>query len=107
MSSSISLDEYILLACDLQQLLIAVTIHACSSSGSQYFRIVEDLIILLGYLTESKNENLQCKFFFVYLYFRMRCGIKFTLHISREDQLNTLMGAVLPATVFAFVNIQS
>lgn len=58
--TSISLDEYILLACDLQQLLIAVTIHACSSSGSQYFRIVEDLIILLGYLTESKNENLQC-----------------------------------------------
>ncbi|CAI9531593.1 unnamed protein product [Staurois parvus] len=56
----ISLDEYILLACDLQQLLIAVTIHACSSSGPQYFRIVEDLIILLGYLTESKNENLQC-----------------------------------------------
>ncbi|XP_018413216.1 PREDICTED: lysosomal-trafficking regulator [Nanorana parkeri] len=57
--TSISLDEYILLACDLQQLLIAVTIHACSSSGSQYFRIVEDLIILLGYLNESKNEILQ------------------------------------------------
>ncbi|KAM5163021.1 lysosomal-trafficking regulator [Mantella aurantiaca] len=57
--TSIALDEYILLACDLQQLLIAVTIHACSSSGSQYFRIVEDLIILLGYLTESNNEMLQ------------------------------------------------
>ncbi|XP_072265185.1 lysosomal-trafficking regulator isoform X2 [Pyxicephalus adspersus] len=57
--TSISLDEYVLLTCDLQQLLIAVTIHACSCSGSQYFRIVEDLIILLGYFNESKNEMLQ------------------------------------------------
>lgn len=50
-----------MLACDLQQLLIAVTIHSCSSSGSQYFRIVEDLIVILGYLNESKNEKLQSK----------------------------------------------
>ncbi|XP_068087878.1 lysosomal-trafficking regulator isoform X2 [Hyperolius riggenbachi] len=57
--TSISLDEYILLACDLQQVMIAITIHSCSSSGTQYFRIVEDLIILLGYLNESKNEKLQ------------------------------------------------
>ncbi|KAM9317348.1 lysosomal-trafficking regulator [Gastrophryne carolinensis] len=57
--TSISLDEYILLACDLQQLFIAVTIHSCSSSGPQYFRIIEDLIILLGYLNETKNEMLQ------------------------------------------------
>ncbi|XP_066461496.1 lysosomal-trafficking regulator [Eleutherodactylus coqui] len=57
--TSVSPDEYILLACDLQQLLIAVTIHSCSSSGSQYFRIVEDLIVILGYLNESKNEKLQ------------------------------------------------
>ncbi|XP_075718563.1 lysosomal-trafficking regulator isoform X2 [Rhinoderma darwinii] len=57
--TSVSPDEYILLACDLQQLLIAVTIHSCSSSGSQYFRIVEDLIVILGYLNESKNEKLR------------------------------------------------
>ncbi|XP_077145213.1 lysosomal-trafficking regulator [Ranitomeya variabilis] len=57
--TSVSQDEYILLASDLQQLLIAVTIHSCSSSGSQYFRIVEDLIVILGYLNESKNERLQ------------------------------------------------
>ncbi|CAJ0919172.1 unnamed protein product [Ranitomeya imitator] len=57
--TSVSQDEYILLASDLQQLLIAVTIHSCSSSGSQYFRIVEDLIVILGYLNESKNEKLQ------------------------------------------------
>ncbi|KAE8601970.1 hypothetical protein XENTR_v10013848 [Xenopus tropicalis] len=57
--TSVPLDEYLLLACDIQQLLVAVTIHSCSSSGSQYFRIVEDLIILLGYLHESKNEKMQ------------------------------------------------
>ncbi|XP_040285377.1 lysosomal-trafficking regulator isoform X2 [Bufo bufo] len=57
--TSVSKSEYILLACDLQQLLIAVTIHSCSSSGSQYFRIVEDLIVILGYLNESKNKKLQ------------------------------------------------
>ncbi|KAG8444521.1 hypothetical protein GDO86_009617 [Hymenochirus boettgeri] len=57
--TSVPLDEYLLLACDIQQLLVAVTIHSCSSSGSQYFRIVEDMIILLGYLHESKNEKMQ------------------------------------------------
>ncbi|KAM4694759.1 lysosomal-trafficking regulator [Discoglossus pictus] len=57
--TSVPLDEYTLLVCDIQQLLVAVTIHSCSSSGSQYFRIVEDLIILLGYLHESKNERMQ------------------------------------------------
>ncbi|KAM8954167.1 lysosomal-trafficking regulator isoform 2-T2 [Pelodytes ibericus] len=57
--TSVPLDEYILLVCDIQQLLVAVTIHSCSSSGSQYFRIIEDLIILLGYLYESKNKKIQ------------------------------------------------
>ncbi|KAM3931239.1 lysosomal-trafficking regulator [Leptodactylus fuscus] len=57
--TSVSPDDYVLLACDLQQLLIAVTIHSCSSSGSQYFRIFEDLIVILGYLNESKNEKLR------------------------------------------------
>ncbi|XP_044275947.1 lysosomal-trafficking regulator isoform X2 [Varanus komodoensis] len=49
--------DYRLLVCDIQQLLVAVTIHSCSSSGSQYFRIIEDLMVLLGYLQKSKNER--------------------------------------------------
>ncbi|XP_004691083.1 PREDICTED: lysosomal-trafficking regulator [Condylura cristata] len=56
---SIPLNEYTLLACDIQQLLIAVTVHACSSSGSQYFRVIEDLIVLLGHLQNSKNKKTQ------------------------------------------------
>ena len=58
---SIPLNEYRLLACDIQQLFVAVTIHACSSSGSQYFRVIEDLIVLLGYLQNSKNKRTQSK----------------------------------------------
>lgn len=58
---SIPLNDYKLLACDIQQLLVAVTIHACSSSGSQYFRVIEDLIVLLGHLQNSKNTRMQSK----------------------------------------------
>ncbi|XP_026525210.1 lysosomal-trafficking regulator isoform X2 [Notechis scutatus] len=46
-----------LLVCDIQQLLAAVTIHACSCSGIQYFRIIEDLMVLLGHLQMSKNDR--------------------------------------------------
>ncbi|XP_045393208.1 lysosomal-trafficking regulator isoform X4 [Lemur catta] len=59
LEKNIPLSEYRLLACDIQQLFIAVTIHACSSSGSQYFRVIEDLIVLLGYLQNSKNKRTQ------------------------------------------------
>ncbi|XP_066238803.1 lysosomal-trafficking regulator isoform X1 [Saccopteryx leptura] len=59
LEKNISLNEYRLLACDIQQLYIAVTIHACSFSGSQYFRVIEDLIVLLGYLQNSKNKRTQ------------------------------------------------
>ncbi|KAJ6664668.1 hypothetical protein lerEdw1_006241 [Lerista edwardsae] len=59
LEANILSDDYRLLVCDIQQLLIAVTIHACSSSGSQYFRIIEDLMVLLGYLQKSKNERTQ------------------------------------------------
>ncbi|XP_012593738.1 lysosomal-trafficking regulator isoform X2 [Microcebus murinus] len=59
LEKNIPLSEYKLLACDIQQLFIAVTIHACSSSGSQYFRVIEDLIVLLGYLQNSKNKRTQ------------------------------------------------
>ncbi|XP_040824116.1 lysosomal-trafficking regulator isoform X2 [Ochotona curzoniae] len=59
LEKNIPLNEYKLLACDIQQLFIAVTIHACSSSGPQYFRVIEDLVVLLGYLQNSKNKNTQ------------------------------------------------
>ncbi|XP_075002602.1 lysosomal-trafficking regulator isoform X6 [Calonectris borealis] len=59
LDEDIPLNDYKLLACDIQQLLVAVAIHACSSSGSQYFRVVEDLIVLLGHLQNSKNERMQ------------------------------------------------
>lgn len=59
LEKNIPLNEYKLLTCDIQQLFIAVTIHACSSSGSQYFRVIEDLIVLLGYLHNSKNKRTQ------------------------------------------------
>lgn len=54
MENGIPLNDYKLLVCDIQQLLVAVTIHSCSSSGSQYFRIIEDLITLLGFMHTSK-----------------------------------------------------
>ncbi|XP_042694020.1 lysosomal-trafficking regulator [Centrocercus urophasianus] len=59
LETNIPLNDYKLLACDIQQLLVAVTIHACSSSGSQYFRVIEDLIVLLGHLQNSKNTRMQ------------------------------------------------
>ncbi|XP_061914503.1 lysosomal-trafficking regulator isoform X1 [Entelurus aequoreus] len=52
-------NDYKLLVCDIQQLLVAVTIHSCSSSGSQYFRIIEDLITLLGFMQTSKMRRTQ------------------------------------------------
>lgn len=55
----IPLNDYKLLVCDIQQLLVAVTIHSCSSSGSQYFRIIEDLITLLGFMQTSKMRRTQ------------------------------------------------
>ncbi|KAL8185864.1 UNVERIFIED_CONTAM: hypothetical protein K2H54_059139 [Gekko kuhli] len=59
LETSILSSDYRLLVCDIQQLIVAVTIHACSSSGSQYFRIIEDLMVLLGYLQNSKNKRTQ------------------------------------------------
>lgn len=56
---SIPLNDYKLLVCDIQQLLVAVTIHSCSSSGPQYFRIIEDLITLLGFMQTSKTPRTQ------------------------------------------------
>ncbi|XP_005742494.1 lysosomal-trafficking regulator isoform X3 [Pundamilia nyererei] len=59
MENGIPLNDYKLLVCDIQQMLVAVTIHSCSSSGSQYFRIIEDLITLLGFMQTSKMRRTQ------------------------------------------------
>ncbi|XP_027006009.2 lysosomal-trafficking regulator isoform X2 [Tachysurus fulvidraco] len=59
LENGIPQNDYRLLVCDIQQLLVAVTIHACSSSGSQYFRIIEDLITLLGFMQGSKVYRTQ------------------------------------------------
>ncbi|KAM9727298.1 lysosomal-trafficking regulator isoform 1-T3 [Menidia menidia] len=59
MENGIPLNDYKLLVCDIQQMLVAVTIHSCSSSGSQYFRIIEDLITLLGFMQTSKTRRTQ------------------------------------------------
>ncbi|MEE6475211.1 hypothetical protein FKM82_010657 [Ascaphus truei] len=85
--TSVPLDEYTLLVCDIQQLLVAVTIHSCSSSGSQYFRIIEDLIILLGYLHESKNERVQNMA--VALQFKvLQSAIEFIKTTANQDSQN-------------------
>ncbi|KAL4641356.1 lysosomal-trafficking regulator-like [Arapaima gigas] len=54
LENGMPLNDYKLLVCDIQQLLVAVTIHSCCTSGSQYFRIIEDLVTLLGYLQTSR-----------------------------------------------------
>uniref|UniRef100_A0A3B3QSJ6 Lysosomal trafficking regulator n=1 Tax=Paramormyrops kingsleyae TaxID=1676925 RepID=A0A3B3QSJ6_9TELE len=59
LENGIPLNDYKLLVCDIQQLMVAVTIHSCSTSGSQYFRIIEDLVTLLGYLQSSKIRRTQ------------------------------------------------
>ncbi|XP_077781904.1 lysosomal-trafficking regulator isoform X3 [Podarcis muralis] len=82
-ANSIS-NDYRLLVCDIQQLLVAVTIHACSSSGSQYFRIIEDLMVLLGHLQNSKNERTQNMA--IALQFRvLQAGIEFIKTAANQD----------------------
>uniref|UniRef100_A0A4W5JQ29 Uncharacterized protein n=1 Tax=Hucho hucho TaxID=62062 RepID=A0A4W5JQ29_9TELE len=61
MEHGIPQNDYKLLVVDIQQLLVAVTIHSCSSSGAQYFRIIEDLITLLGFMETSKMRRTQGK----------------------------------------------
>ncbi|XP_073194262.1 lysosomal-trafficking regulator isoform X3 [Lepidochelys kempii] len=95
--TNIPLNDYKLLVCDIQQLLVAVTIHACSSSGSQYFRVIEDLIILLGHLQNNKNEKTQNMA--IALQFRVLQAaielIKATANQDSQDLANSLR---LPAT---------
>ncbi|KAM4040946.1 lysosomal-trafficking regulator isoform 3-T3 [Anomaloglossus baeobatrachus] len=98
--TSVSPDEYILLASDLQQLLIAVTIHSCSSSGSQYFRIVEDLIVILGYLNESKSEKLQN--IAVVMQFKiLHSAVEFIKTTSNQDPQNVFTISNFPQSSHA------
>ncbi|KAJ8285031.1 hypothetical protein COCON_G00038810 [Conger conger] len=84
LENGIPLDDYKLLVCDIQQLLVAVTIHSCSSSGAQYFRIIEDLITLLGYLQTSKIRRTQEMA--VALQFRvLQSAIEFIRSTSNQD----------------------
>ncbi|XP_062851888.1 lysosomal-trafficking regulator isoform X2 [Trichomycterus rosablanca] len=79
LENGIAPNEYRLLLCDIQQLLVAVTIHACSSSGSQYFRIIEDLITLLGFMQGSKVHRTQ----------EMAMGLQFRVLLSAIDFIKT------------------
>ncbi|XP_063047649.1 lysosomal-trafficking regulator isoform X3 [Engraulis encrasicolus] len=85
LENGISPSDYRLLMCDMQQLLVAVTIHSCSSSGSQYFRIIEDLITLLGYMQSSKVHRTQEMS--VALQFRiLQSAIEFIKTTANQDQ---------------------
>ncbi|KAG7492927.1 hypothetical protein MATL_G00019380 [Megalops atlanticus] len=96
LENGIPLDDYKLLLCDIQQLLVAVTIHSCSSSGSQYFRIIEDLITLLGYLQTSKVRRTQEMA--VALQFRvLQSAIEFIRTTANQDPQKTSSSVHLPA----------
>ncbi|XP_075388296.1 lysosomal-trafficking regulator [Tenrec ecaudatus] len=97
LENNIPLNEYKLLACDIQQLFKAVTIHACSSSGSQYFRVIEDLIVLLGYLQNSKNKRTQTMA--SALQFRvLQAAVEFIRTTANQDSENLTDLFQLPST---------
>nr|XP_006122129.1 lysosomal-trafficking regulator isoform X1 [Pelodiscus sinensis]XP_014428565.1 lysosomal-trafficking regulator isoform X1 [Pelodiscus sinensis]XP_025039908.1 lysosomal-trafficking regulator isoform X1 [Pelodiscus sinensis]XP_025039909.1 lysosomal-trafficking regulator isoform X1 [Pelodiscus sinensis]XP_025039910.1 lysosomal-trafficking regulator isoform X1 [Pelodiscus sinensis]XP_025039911.1 lysosomal-trafficking regulator isoform X1 [Pelodiscus sinensis] len=97
LETNIPLNDYKLLVCDIQQLLVAVTIHACSSSGSQYFRVIEDLIVLLGLLQNNKNEKTQNMA--IALQFRvLQAAIELIKATANQDSQNLTNSLQLPAT---------
>nr|XP_033792260.1 lysosomal-trafficking regulator isoform X2 [Geotrypetes seraphini] len=97
LETNMSLNDYRLLICDIQQLLVAVTIHSCSSSGSQYFRVIEDLVILLGYLQKSKNEKMQNMA--IALQFRvLQAAIDFIKTTANQDSQNLTCSIHLSST---------
>ncbi|KAJ8248339.1 hypothetical protein GJAV_G00240950 [Gymnothorax javanicus] len=80
-------NEYRLLLCDIQHVLVAVTVHSCSSSGSRYFRITEDLITLLGYLHSSRVQR--TREMAVVLQFRvLRSAIELIRTTANQDTQN-------------------
>ncbi|XP_078398112.1 lysosomal-trafficking regulator isoform X2 [Cetorhinus maximus] len=97
LENGIPVNEYKLLLCDIQQLLVAITIHSCSSSGLPYFRIIEDLISLLGYLQNSKDTK--TKEMAVALQFRvLQSAIEFIKNTANQDAQNMSSSFNLPAT---------
>ncbi|XP_078239262.1 lysosomal-trafficking regulator isoform X4 [Pogona vitticeps] len=97
LETSILSDDYRLLVCDIQQLLVAVTIHACSSSGPQYFRIIEDLMVLLGHLQNSKNEI--TKNMAIALQFRvLQAAVEFIKTAGNQDSEELSSSFNLPVT---------
>ncbi|XP_067392088.1 lysosomal-trafficking regulator isoform X2 [Emydura macquarii macquarii] len=97
LETNIPLNDYKLLVCDIQQLLVAVTIHACSSSGSLYFRVIEDLIVLLGHLQNSKNEKTQNMA--IALQFRvLQAAIELIKATANQDSQDLTNSLHLPAT---------
>ncbi|XP_043535949.1 lysosomal-trafficking regulator isoform X1 [Chiloscyllium plagiosum] len=97
LENGIPVNEYKLLLCDIQQLLVAITIHSCSSSGLPYFRIIEDLISLLGYLQKSKDTK--TKELAIALQFRVLQGaIEFIKDTANQDAQNISSSFHLPAT---------
>ncbi|XP_077024529.1 lysosomal-trafficking regulator isoform X2 [Tamandua tetradactyla] len=96
LEKNVPVNEYKLLVCDIQQLFIAVTVHACSSSGSQYFRVIEDLIVLLGYLQNSKNKRTQNMA--VALQFRvLQAAIEFIRTTANHDSEDLMNSFQLPS----------
>ncbi|XP_078069512.1 lysosomal-trafficking regulator isoform X2 [Mustelus asterias] len=97
LENGIPVNEYKLLLCDIQQLLVAITIHSCSSSGLPYFRIIEDLISLLGHLQNSKDTK--TKEMAVALQFRvLQSAIEFIKNTANQDAQNMSSSFNLPAT---------
>uniref|UniRef100_UPI00358DFC63 lysosomal-trafficking regulator-like n=1 Tax=Myxine glutinosa TaxID=7769 RepID=UPI00358DFC63 len=48
-----------LLLGDIQQFLLAATLHACTSAGSHYFHLLDDLLAMLGHFQTSQNARTQ------------------------------------------------
>ncbi|XP_074846230.1 lysosomal-trafficking regulator [Carettochelys insculpta] len=100
LETNIPLNDYKLLVSDIQQLLVAVTIHACSSSGSQYFRVIEDLIVLLGLLHNNKNEKTQNMA--IALQFRvLQAAIEIIKATANQDSQDLTNSLHLPAAYHA------
>ncbi|XP_063162622.1 lysosomal-trafficking regulator isoform X2 [Candoia aspera] len=87
LEANILSDDSTLLVCDIQQLLAAVTIHACSCSGSQYFRIIEDLMVLLAHLQMSKNERTQ-KMAVSLQFLVLQSAVKYIKTVGNQDSEN-------------------
>ncbi|KAL7889583.1 hypothetical protein AOLI_G00018410 [Acnodon oligacanthus] len=97
LEKGISPNDYKLLVCDIQQLLVVVTIHACSSSGPQYFRIIEDLITLLGFMQSSKVHRTQ-ELAMSLQFCVLQSAIDFIMTTAHQDPQKMSTGIHIPAS---------